>query len=917
MAKEKKVNSSWWLIAGIVSVIIYVAFYGYFLGAWTGFPKGHDAYAHITKLKFISDFFPHYRWQYNWANGMLFSGSYAPLYYLLGLPLVKLGIAIPKVVIILGFPTFVLLGTGIFGIIYTWTKKFWAGLAGAIIALSSFSFWTWLIEGGVYPRTMGASLMVMTLWIFTWYLKSLKENSNKRVKALFLSSVFLLFLTMICHVLMALFTWLAIFLIVIFSPFSWLTRFKILLHIFGLSLLLSSFFFLPLIVSFLIGGSAATFLGVIDKVIPMPISYAITPGGIGYLALPLLSLFFILYLIFRPKSLKFIISPAKIIWPFFLLLIIFSAYALIAYTGLQGKYYYINGFIPFSAAFFITIFTTIIFGIFYGLILNNQSRALRIIFMTLAPIIVGVELALLFFNLNFLKERHIYDSADPGSAEYRAQQIIDLPKEDYQYRFATIDAFQADWFNAVYKTPQTRHYYGQGILYPSWHYWLEQAIYDPAKFTVEETKSILDWFAIKWFSYEDSISSQEVPTRENLIKNTTNRYLKDDNFNLNTIKIYNAYLEVLENKKAQPILSAVNSPNILYVGEEEGYYTLLHNLSFNNYNSTRLIPVKGKKYIDDYKILELYQFDALFLYNYQYHNKEKAYSLLQNFVRSGRGLILETQNSSDAPIKENQTVDLPEPSPVSKLSFDEIKNGQWNLTYEQEKEIVHDVNFENFSAPIYEGTPWKISAVSPQEIRSWAKPFLSNNGKPIIAGGNYGAGRVVWSGFNFNYHINANKNLDETKLLENIIEWVLQKDTGQSVNYQATFINPEQRKIEINAGSHGVLFKESFYPTWKASLEEGGQKKNLEVYYAGPGLMYAPIPPQEKAPYNVILSFKFSLSEKIGYIVSALSLIVFLVYLLEGKFFKPILPKISKFLLKPFNKFYGKAQGWWQQENEE
>jgi hypothetical protein len=914
MEKERKNRKILFFVLGFFLVAGLVAAVGYLLGAFSGFPKGHDAYSHVTKLQFISDFFPQYRWHYQWAIGMLFSGSYAPLYYLLGLPLVKAGLAIPNVIIIFCFFTLVLIGLGVFGFIYTMSRSFWAAISGAAIALTSFSVWTWAVEGGVYPRIMGGGLMVMTLWLVAAWAKSLLSNPDKKANGLFFLSVLFLFLTMICHVLLALFTWLLIFFIVVIFPFSWKARWKLFFTVYGFSLFLASFYYFPLFAGFLTGSQAATFLGVIDKVLPMPISYAFKPSGIGYAVIPLLILSLILYPILRAKGRKFTLSPARTVWPPIIGLIIFLFYAFIGYTGLAGKYYYINGFIPFSAAFPITIFSVLIFGSLFGFILQNSSRAKKIIAVLLLAAAVGAQGYVFFISRQSLVADHVYDSSAQESTEYKAQQIIDLPKEEYQYRFANIDAFQADWFNAVYKTPQTRHYYGQGIIDPNWHYWLEHALYAQENFAVEEAKNVLDWFSIKWFSWEDSIETQLSPTLENLVAASKNRYLKDSDFELKTMEMYNNYLEIIENKNAKPILSASNTPNILYIGDKAGYYTFVHNLSFNNYGSDKVIPVLGREYLDDYEILDLYKFDAIFLYSYKYHKQEKAYWLLDNFVKSGRGVILETWDSPDAPIKAGKDINLPEPAPLSRLNFDEV-SGSWNFEATQGEQIFTEVEFDQFSPPEYNGDDWKMSTGSQSDVRPWAKIFLANQGKPIIAGGTYGSGRIIWTGFNFSYHINSKKNLAESKLFENMIEWVLQKGPSQESEYEASFINPEKREIEINKEARGIILRENYYPLWQAVIEKDGVRKKAEVFYAGPGLMYIPLSSDEHSPYKVIIYFKYSWPEKIGYIFSALALIILILYIFEDKFSQSL--RISRMAAGSSQKISGKIGKWWEKDEDE
>ena len=57
-------------LAAIVLVLAAVVAVGFVLTVWTGFPKGTDAYSHLTRLRFVADFFPRHEWLYSWAAGM-------------------------------------------------------------------------------------------------------------------------------------------------------------------------------------------------------------------------------------------------------------------------------------------------------------------------------------------------------------------------------------------------------------------------------------------------------------------------------------------------------------------------------------------------------------------------------------------------------------------------------------------------------------------------------------------------------------------------------------------------------------------------------------------------------------------------------------------------------------------------------
>jgi hypothetical protein len=44
-------------------------FAGFSNHAFTGFPKGYDAYGHMSKIKLLVDYFPNTDWNYQWYSG--------------------------------------------------------------------------------------------------------------------------------------------------------------------------------------------------------------------------------------------------------------------------------------------------------------------------------------------------------------------------------------------------------------------------------------------------------------------------------------------------------------------------------------------------------------------------------------------------------------------------------------------------------------------------------------------------------------------------------------------------------------------------------------------------------------------------------------------------------------------------------
>ena len=216
----------------------------------------------------------------------------------------------------------------------------------------------------------------------------------------------------------------------------------------------------------------------------------------------------------------------------------------------------------------------------------------------------------------------------------------------------------------------------------------------------------------------------------------------------------------------------------------------------------------------------------MFLYNYQYRSKEKAFELLSSYVRGGGRLFWETHGSPD------EVGELPAPAPVSRTekgSLDET----WDL--DSKAAIGQGVNVDDFNASSYEGGPWGISAAKRDDLRSWARPILEQEGQVLLAGGEYGQGRVVWSGFNLPYHMSyGRKNVQEAKLFQQALQWLFGDESRAAPSYQAEFINPEKREVTLDSGAKGVLFKESYFPEWQASFVTEDGKQSLPIYQAGP-----------------------------------------------------------------------------------
>jgi len=110
-----------------------------------------------------------------------------------------------------------------------------------------------------------------------------------------------------------------------------------------------------------------------------------------------------------------------------------------------------------------------------------------------------------------------------------------------------------------------------------------------------------------------------------------------------------------------------------------------------------------------------------------------------------------------------------------------------------------------------------------------------------------------------------------------------------------SFINSQKREIELQEHYSGVLLKESYFGNWKAYLEgsrnqESGIRK-LPVYFAGPGMMYVSLP-DFTPPAKVVFEYRPSLIEKIGFLISFVSLGLVILYSFNHKFIDSFIHRI-------------------------
>lgn len=505
-----------------------------------------------------------------------------------------------------------------------------------------------------------------------------------------------------------------------------------------------------------------------------------------------------------------------------------------------------------------------------------------------------------------------------------------LNGDDTNWRLYDGDQTVNLWWNSYFKMPLAR-----GYLDPPFEdakrgyiFWQDAALSEvdgqaqlveafgyPLETAVSNALFLVDWNAVRYFE-GGHIGAAFAPMPkylENLlVKNKQTLEFNNDRYTNRPVTL--SYFE-FSDEVTSPILSATNAPAIGVFATEGGFETVIRAIAEReNLNSQKLIPVNLGRYIEDYSFDELKNFEALYLYDWDFKNKDRAFKLLNNYVLAGRKVFVETGVEVKA-----SSGDLPEFFPVKRVQ----RRGQgkeWRLE-PAGTPLAANVGFEQFSPPVFDEDEWKTSHAGESELRSNASIILKNHGKIVMASQKLGSGEVIWSGLNLAYHLNRNHNDQEAKFFLNILSSLVDLAARDKPSFTVNFIDANTRKIQTQ-GAKGVLFKEQSYPGWSAHLRpfdfaqgSDGQAKlsgggKLKIYKAGPaypGYMYVPISGQSS---EVEFTFSGSSIDKILVIISALSaLFIFEEVVLSGM----ILGRLRRMSFRLMSKHVGH---WWEREEE-
>src|SRR3989344_1157905 len=447
----------------------------------------------------------------------------------------------------------------------------------------------------------------------------------------------------------------------------------------------------------------------------------------------------------------------------------------------------------------------LLLAVIVGYILDTFSRITRT-FGKIASVALGVlsvgMLGVVYQSVDLAKTLAVVtEKSSPSSAYPEAINLIRSDEDltrlqkdlvpawldpfDRNWRLYETDAQVNVWWNALFDMPLVRGYIDppigtdrMGQIFLTDQALGADGLVENFHYPVDTAKNMalyyIDWNAVRYFEGGHvSISDNKRPSSflegaiaEQAQTKTVGLYrLYETPSGKPEIMDIPQYLEYfrVKDELVSPVVSVSNAPSLLCLCDWPAYEALIKALSMNNIHSRFLITAYSEKPVDSFSTSDLSSFDVVYLANYRYRNRDKAFSSLSRYVSAGGKVLIDTGSET----RESARLNLPELFPF----LDAQRQGlgsQWEITASSDP-VFSGVDFEAFSPPTWEDGEWKFS-YPVSEVDAKAEVLLFQRGKPVLVRYPLGEGTVLWSGMNLAYHVHANTNVMESRLLVNLLD---------------------------------------------------------------------------------------------------------------------------------------------------
>lgn len=365
---------------------------------------------------------------------------------------------------------------------------------------------------------------------------------------------------------------------------------------------------------------------------------------------------------------------------------------------------------------------------------------------------------------------------------------------------------------------------------------------------------------------------------------TDNRVFEEGQWQLTNINTANDSVTIAQSPEPRTLAEVSNKKRVLIVGDaSRGAYDSAYQLAmYGAIPYDQFIFVKGKPRIDDYSKDELSNYDLLILNGYTYNSRSKTDSLLTQYLSEGGSVFIDSGWQYVTPEWEFESGEGLGVIPFSRLS--------WKSLGVRDDFVIRSVSDPDTIEPLvfnpldYQGDAWGVSTASRSGLAEWADPLVTLDDNVLMARGEQGAGRVVWSGMNSITHAKgATMSLDEVSYLSDALQWLAGSEESVTQTIQYDRESPDKVVFSLDTpfpSGSTLLWKESYYPDFRAELVRNGQSSKLDIESAGPGWVSIRLP-EVSAGDQVIYEYHRSLAVYVAYgiaLTTALGVVSGLIY---------------------------------------
>lgn len=348
---------------------------------------------------------------------------------------------------------------------------------------------------------------------------------------------------------------------------------------------------------------------------------------------------------------------------------------------------------------------------------------------------------------------------------------------------------------------------------------------------------------------------------------------------------------------------------VLVIGskEKQAYNQVFKVAAMGGLSYDDAILVEGEPLIDEYSANDLSEYEMVVLHGYDYSSRSRAFNVIQKYIENGGSVFVDTGWQFVAADwgDESSETKLPSVFPVTSVNWGNTA-GDWEAS-KVDPQFSEKVDFDEFSPLMWGDSPWGASYSSSANLQSWASPLITIEDQVVMAYGQQGGGKIVWSGLNYISHARGSENEEEFEFLNNIFSYLLNDTEGHSKiveNYKRTPDRLEVTLADNSTDKTSLYFKEAYYPYWQAYIENGGGREELEIQTAGPRFMLVDLP-KSRAGSRVVFEFDPGLSLVIPKLVSVIAFVVLLALIVESVLGLGMGKKLARLLEPVFSRLSG------------